>query len=107
MQTIIFEVQFLAAHSRLHVNHVFHKKPTIDSPRSFLWHVVFLRAGALVVSLHFWGGMPRACRKQIGGTWCKRAILTKFQAPKLENSEPERMQFHTPSHSIAPHKTPS
>ena len=32
----------------------------------------------------------------------ERAIFTKFQAPKFENSEPEKMQFHTPSHSIPP-----
>ena len=30
----------------------------------------------------------------------ERAILAKFQAPKFENSEPKKMQFHTPSHSI-------
>ena len=32
----------------------------------------------------------------------ERAIFAKFQAPKFENSEPEKMQFHTPSHSIPP-----
>ena len=32
----------------------------------------------------------------------ERAILTKFQAPNFEISEPEKMQFHTPSHSIPP-----
>ena len=32
----------------------------------------------------------------------ERAIFSKFQAPKFENSEPEKMQFHTPSHSIPP-----
>ena len=32
----------------------------------------------------------------------ERAIFVKFQAPKFENSEPEKLQFHTPSHSIPP-----
>ena len=32
----------------------------------------------------------------------ERAIFAKFQAPKFENSEPEKMQFRTPSHSIPP-----
>ena len=32
----------------------------------------------------------------------ERTIFAKFQAPKFENSEPEKMQFHTPSHSIPP-----
>ena len=32
----------------------------------------------------------------------ERAIFAKFQAPNFENSEPEKMQFHTPSHSIPP-----
>ena len=32
----------------------------------------------------------------------ERAIFAKFQAPKFENSEPEKLQFHTPSHSIPP-----
>ena len=32
----------------------------------------------------------------------ERAIFAKFQALKFENSEPEKMQFHTPSHSIPP-----
>ena len=32
----------------------------------------------------------------------ERAILTKFQAPKFEISEPDKMQFHTPNHSIPP-----
>ena len=32
----------------------------------------------------------------------ERAIFAKFQAPKFENSEPEKMQFHTPSRSIPP-----
>ena len=32
----------------------------------------------------------------------ERAIFPKFQAPKFENSEPEKMYFHTPSHSIPP-----
>ena len=32
----------------------------------------------------------------------ERAISAKFQAPKFENSEPEKKQFHTPSHSIPP-----
>ena len=32
----------------------------------------------------------------------ERAIFAKFQAPKSENSEPEKMQFHTPSHSRPP-----
>ena len=32
----------------------------------------------------------------------EKAILAKFQAPKFENSEPEKMQFHTPSHSMPP-----
>ena len=32
----------------------------------------------------------------------KNAIFSKFQAPKFENSEPEKMQFHTPSHFIPP-----
>ena len=27
----------------------------------------------------------------------KEAIFAKFQAPKFENSEPEKMQFHTPT----------
>ena len=29
-------------------------------------------------------------------------MFAKFQAPKSENSEPEKLQFHTPSHSIPP-----
>ena len=32
----------------------------------------------------------------------ERAIFAKFQAPKFEISEPEKIQFHTPSHSIPP-----
>ena len=32
----------------------------------------------------------------------ERAIFTEFQAPKFENSEPEKMQFHTPSRFIPP-----
>ena len=32
----------------------------------------------------------------------KSDFFAKFQAPKFENSEPEKMQFHTPSHSIPP-----
>ena len=32
----------------------------------------------------------------------ERAIVAKFQAPKFEKSEPEKMQFHTPSHSVPP-----
>ena len=32
----------------------------------------------------------------------ERTIFAKFQAPKLEISEPEKLQFHTPSHSIPP-----
>ena len=36
----------------------------------------------------------------------ERAIFAKFQAPKFENSEPEKMQFHTPSHSIPPLDSP-
>ena len=28
--------------------------------------------------------------------------MAKFQAPKFKNSEPEKLQFHTPSHSIPP-----
>ena len=33
----------------------------------------------------------------------ERATFAKFQAPKFENSEPEKLQFHiTPSHSIPP-----
>ena len=36
------------------------------------------------------------------GISAERAIFAKFQAPKFENSEPEKMQFHTPSHSIPP-----
>ena len=32
----------------------------------------------------------------------ERAIFAKFQAQKFENSEPEKLQFHTPSHSIPP-----
>ena len=34
------------------------------------------------------------------GISAERTIFAKFQAPKFENSEPEKMQFHTPSHSI-------
>ena len=30
----------------------------------------------------------------------QKAIFAKFQAPKFENSEPEKSQFHTPSRSI-------
>ena len=36
------------------------------------------------------------------GISAERTIFAKFQAPKFENSEPEKMQFHTPSHSIPP-----
>ena len=36
------------------------------------------------------------------GFSAERAIFVKFQAPKFRNSEPEKMQFHTPSHSIPP-----
>ena len=32
----------------------------------------------------------------------ERAMFEKFQAPKFENSEPQKMQFHTPNHSIPP-----
>ena len=32
----------------------------------------------------------------------ERAIFAKFQVPNFENSEPEKKQFHTPSHSIPP-----
>ena len=32
----------------------------------------------------------------------RKSDFAKFQAPKLKNSEPEKMQFHTPSHSIPP-----
>ena len=32
----------------------------------------------------------------------KGVDFAKFQAPKFENSEPEKMQFHTPRHSIPP-----
>ena len=32
----------------------------------------------------------------------KERFFAKFQAPKFEISEPEKMQFHTPSHSIPP-----
>ena len=32
----------------------------------------------------------------------ERAIFAKVQAPKFENSEPEKLQFHTPSHSTPP-----
>ena len=32
----------------------------------------------------------------------ERAIFAKFQAPKFENSEPQKLQFHPPSHSIPP-----
>ena len=32
----------------------------------------------------------------------QRPKFPKFQALKLENLEPEKMQFHTPSHSIPP-----
>ena len=32
----------------------------------------------------------------------KERFFAKFQALKFENSEPEKMQFHTPSHSITP-----
>ena len=40
--------------------------------------------------------------RQNPGISAERAIFAKFQAPKFENSEPEKMQFHTPSHSIPP-----
>ena len=32
----------------------------------------------------------------------ERFYFSKFQAPEFENSEPEKLQFHTPSHSIPP-----
>ena len=32
----------------------------------------------------------------------ERAIFAKFQAPKFQNAEPKKMQFHTPSRSIPP-----
>ena len=32
----------------------------------------------------------------------RKSDIRKFQAPKFENSEPEKMQFHTPSHAIPP-----
>ena len=32
----------------------------------------------------------------------ERAIFAKFQAPNFENSEPEKWQFHAPSHSVPP-----
>ena len=32
----------------------------------------------------------------------RKSDFAKFQAPKFEISEPEKMQFHTPSHSIPP-----
>ena len=36
------------------------------------------------------------------GNSAERTIFAKFQAPKFENSEPPKMEFHTPSHSIPP-----
>ena len=41
-------------------------------------------------------------RPNFPGNSAERAIFAKFQAPKFENSEPEKLQFHTPSHSIPP-----
>ena len=41
------------------------------------------------------------CRK-IPAIPQKERFLTKFQAPNFEISEPEKMQFHTPNHSIPP-----
>ena len=29
-------------------------------------------------------------------------FLPNFRAPKFENSEPEKLQFHTPGHSVPP-----
>ena len=42
--------------------------------------------------------------KFAGNPWNseERAMFAKFQPPKFEISEPEKMQFHTPSHSIPP-----
>ena len=40
--------------------------------------------------------------RKILETSAERLIFAKFQAPKFEYSEPEKMQFHTPSHSIHP-----
>ena len=40
---------------------------------------------------------PGKCQK-----FRRKSDFAKFQAPKFENSEPEKMPFHTPSHSIAP-----
>ena len=42
---------------------------------------------------------------EIGGKsleFRRKSDFAKFQTPKFENSEPEKMQFHTPSHSIPP-----
>ena len=36
------------------------------------------------------------------GNTGERAIFATFHAPKFENSEPEKIQFHTPSHAIPP-----
>ena len=40
--------------------------------------------------------------QQNPGISAERAIFAKFQAPKFENSEPEKTQFYTPNHSIPP-----
>ena len=40
--------------------------------------------------------------QQNPGNSAERASFAKFQAPKFEISEPEKVQFHTPSHSIPP-----
>ena len=33
---------------------------------------------------------------------CRKSPFNEFQAPDFEVSEPQKMQFHTPSHSIPP-----
>ena len=40
--------------------------------------------------------------QQNPGNTAEKVIFAKLQAPKFEISEPEKMQFHTPSHSIPP-----
>ena len=38
--------------------------------------------------------------------WRKNDVLPNFRLPKFENSEPEKLQFHTPSRCIPPLDSP-